>query len=284
MQPATNLMHGDSLLQLIRTALAEDIGAGDVTSNLLLPETMQAEMIFTARAPMVICGVHVPQMVYGELDRRVEVTLLAKDGDTLPAGGKIAKVKGPARAILTGERVVLNIMQRMSGVATVTRRYVDAVAGTKAKILDTRKTMPGMRLLDKYAVTVGGGMNHRMRLDDMVIIKDNHIAIAGSVKVAVESVKAALNGKNIPVVVECDTLVQLAQALEAKPDRIMLDNMNVDSLLTAVQMTAGQVKLEATGGVTFSNIRSVAETGVDYISIGAITHSVPAVDIGLDAA
>lgn len=271
------------LLELIRTALAEDIGSGDVTSNLLIPEAAQADMVFTARAPMVVCGVHVPQMVYAELDARVSVTLLAKDGDMLPAAGKIARVQGPARAILTGERVVLNIMQRMSGVATITRRYVDAVAGTKAKILDTRKTMPGMRMPDKYAVTVGGGMNHRLRLDDMVIVKDNHIATFGSVKAAVDTVKAALGGKNIPVVVECDTLEQLRQALGAHPDRIMLDNMSVDTLREAVEITAGRVPLEATGGVTLSNIRAVAETGVYFISIGAITHSVPAVDIGLDA-
>jgi nicotinate-nucleotide pyrophosphorylase (carboxylating) len=272
-------MTQDFLLPLIKISLAEDMGAGDITSKLLIPAGEQAEMAFVAREPMVVCGIDVPQLVYAELDKKVLVSVHMKEGAVVSAGSIIATVKGPAQAILTGERVALNIMSRMCGIATVTRKYVEEVAGTKAKILDTRKTMPGMRSLDKYAVRIGGGMNHRMRLDDMILIKDNHIATIGSVNAAVEKAK----GQGAPVVVECDTLEQCKEALAAKPDRIMLDNMSLDMLREAVKLAAGEVPLEATGGVNLSNVKQVAETGVDYISIGALTHSVPAVDIGLDS-
>jgi len=186
---------------------------------------------------------------------------------------------GNARALLTGERTALNIMQRMSGVATLTQTYVQAIAGTKAVLLDTRKTMPGMRILDKYAVRVGGGQNHRMRLDDMILIKDNHIALCGGLPAAV---KAAQKGGELPVVVECDTLEQVKEALAAAPDRILLDNMDNHSLREAVALSAGSVKLEASGGVALESVREIALTGVDYISVGKITHSAPAVDIAAD--
>lgn len=266
---------------LIKAALAEDIGTGDVTSELLIAADAQASMAFVARQEMVLSGVDVPGLVYAELNGQVQVTQKAVDGDKLAKGAVIAIVSGNARAILTGERTVLNIMQRMSAVATLTRKYVDAVAGTKTRILDTRKTMPGMRQADKYAVRMGGGMNHRMGLWDAVLVKDNHLAQDLGLKALVASLKPQAPSQ-MPIFVECDTLAQLQEVLAAKPDRIMLDNMSLDMLREAVKITAGKVPLEATGGVNLSNVRSIAETGVDYISIGAITHSAPAVDIGLD--
>ncbi|MDX2074452.1 MAG: carboxylating nicotinate-nucleotide diphosphorylase [Alphaproteobacteria bacterium] len=305
-------MTKDFLLPLIRAALAEDIGTGDITSELLIPADLQARMAFVARQELVLAGAEVPGLVYSSLraageaiqpsenwiaasamppHNDVVVKTHMHDGQRLKAGTVIATVSGPARAILTGERTALNLMQRMSGVATLTRKYVDAVAGTKAKILDTRKTMPGLRLADKYAVRMGGGMNHRMGLYDAVLVKDNHIGIrqeAGSMSELVKNTRTQITSLlphasgPMPIFVECDTLEQVAQAIDAAPDRIMLDNMSLDMLREAVALAAGKVPLEATGGVTLSNVRDVAETGVDYISVGAITHSAPAVDIALD--
>jgi len=278
-------MTHDFLLPLIKTALAEDIGSGDITSQLLIPERMEASMAFVARQKMVVCGVEVPKLVYAELGN-ISVELLVEEGVAVSPGTMIAKVSGNARAILTGERVALNIMQRMCGIATITRSYVQAVAGTKAKILDTRKTMPGMRMLDKYAVRIGGGMNHRMGLYDAVLVKDNHIVgVKGGLGELILATREKMKklGSTLPIYVECDTLAQLVQALAAKPERIMLDNMKPEMLKEAVKLTAGAVPLEATGGVTLANVHEVAETGVDFISIGALTHSVPAVDIGLDS-
>lgn len=290
-------MTPDFLLPLIHTALAEDIGSGDLTSQLLISADVTGDFAFVARQEMVLCGVEVPGLVYSCHPEFVSgspivVKTHIKDGALLNKGDVIATVSGNMRAILTGERTALNIMQRMSAVATLTRRYVDAVAGTKTKILDTRKTMPGLRMLDKYAVRTGGGVNHRMGLWDAVLVKDNHIAGIGvrgaGCGVRIEEVrkKLSLNPHPqlpIPIFVECDTLDQLAEMLEAKPDRIMLDNMSLEMLREAVRITAGRVPLEATGGVTLANVRAIAETGVDYISVGAITHSAPAVDIGLDS-
>lgn len=274
-------MTHDFLLPLIKTALSEDIGAGDVTSELLIGADATANMRFVARQALVVAGGFVPQMVYAELDKDVRVAVIAREGAMLKAGEVIATVKGPARAILTGERTALNIMQRMSAVATITRAYVDAVAGTGAKILDTRKTMPGLRLADKYAVRAGGGENHRMGLYDAVMVKDNHLAEAGiGMAQMVQKVREQKPG--MPIYVECDTLAQVREALGAQPDRIMLDNMPPDELREAVRICGGKVKLEATGGVTLENVRAIAQTGVDYISTGAITHSAPNVDIGLD--
>ncbi len=272
-------MTSDFLLPLIKTALAEDISAGDITSQLLIAEDASAQLAFIARQEMVLCGGEVPALVYAQLDARVRVMQKAEEGAKIAAGTVIATVSGPARAILTGERTALNIMQRMSGVATLTRKYVDALSGTKTKILDTRKTMPAMRLADKYAVRMGGGVNHRMGLYDAVLVKDNHIAAAGRVANTLQHIRQT---HSLPIFVECDTLAQLTEVLAAKPDRIMLDNMSLEMLREAVKITAGRVPLEATGGVTLVNVRSVAETGVDFISVGAITHSAPAVDIGLD--
>ena len=264
---------------IISRALAEDIGQGDVTSNLLIPRSQQAQMAFVAREPMVACGVFIPELVYAQLEPQVSVEVKTPEGSLVEQGTVLAVARGDARALLAGERVALNIMQRMCGIANVTRAYVEAVQGTKAVILDTRKTMMNLRALDKYAVTIGGGQNHRMRLDDMVLIKDNHIALCGGIADAVAKARA---GCRLPVVVECDTLEQLQEAIAAKPDRVLLDNMNATQLREAVAMTAGRILLEASGGVSLASVRALAETGVDYISVGRLTHSAPAADIGAD--
>ncbi|MFO0389853.1 MAG: carboxylating nicotinate-nucleotide diphosphorylase [Alphaproteobacteria bacterium] len=264
---------------LVSRALAEDIGAGDITSTLTIPVESVAEMQLLARQEMVVCGVEVPEMVFHQIDASVQVQAHVSDGERVQADTVLVSLKGNARMLLTGERTALNIMQRMSGVATLTRKYVDAIKGTKAVILDTRKTIPGLRVLDKYATRCGGAENHRMRLDDMVLIKDNHIAVCGSIANAVESARA---GTKVPIVVECDTLTQVQEALAAKPHRILLDNMDNAMLREAVKLSAGKVPLEASGNVSLETVRGIAETGVDYISVGKITHSAPSVDIGAD--
>jgi nicotinate-nucleotide pyrophosphorylase (carboxylating) len=264
---------------IISLALQEDIGKGDITSQLLIPPQTQAVMLLNAREDMTVCGTFIAAMVYESLKADIHAEIQAGEGQDVIAGTTLVKLSGPAQALLTGERVVLNLMQRMCAIATLTAHYVQAVKGTKAVILDTRKTMPGQRILDKYAVRAGGGQNHRMRLDDMVLIKDNHIALCGSIAAAIDKARA---GCELPVVVECDTLEQLQEALAAKPDRIMLDNMNTDMMKQAVHITAGQVPLEATGGVSMESIAAIAATGVDYISVGRLTHSAAAADIGAD--
>ena len=264
---------------IIDNALAEDIGKGDITSELLVPEAMQAEIHFVAHEAMVVCGLFVAEMTYAALDKDVEVTIHAFEGKAVPAEYSLVTAKGKARALLTGERVALNLLQRMCGVASLTRTYVDVVAPTKATILDTRKTMPGLRVLDKYAVRAGGGQNHRMRLDDMVLVKDNHIVLCGSIKAAIET---ARKGGDVPVVVECDTLEQLREAIIAKPNRVLLDNMSLEQLTEAVKLAKGVVPLEASGGVSLDTVLAIAETGVDFISVGKLTHSALAADIGAD--
>ncbi|MGE0754872.1 MAG: carboxylating nicotinate-nucleotide diphosphorylase [Alphaproteobacteria bacterium] len=271
--------HMQQLNKLVVVALAEDIGQGDVTSAFTISENTTATMQIVARQELVVCGLDVLDAVFSCLGGNIKIHKTAKDGDTAQKCAVLAELQGNARVLLTGERTALNIMQRMSGVATLTLQYAKAVEGTKAVILDTRKTMPGMRALDKYAVFCGGGQNHRMRLDDMVLIKDNHIAVCGGIGKAVERARAQ---SNLPVEVECDTLEQVKDALAAKPDRIMLDNMTNAQLSEAVKMVAGAVALEASGGVNLQTVRAIAETGVDYISVGTITHSAPAVDIGAD--
>ncbi len=267
------------IIDIIKNALKEDIGRGDITSNLLIPENQGAEMAFVARQEMVVCGTFIPEMVYAQIDSDVCVTLGVKDGDVITKGAIIAVATGNARALLAGERVALNIMQRMCGVASLTREYVDAVKDTKAVILDTRKTMVNIRILDKYSVTVGGGENHRIRLDDMVMIKDNHITLCGGINKAVEK---ARYGTNLPIILECDTMAQVEEAIISRPDRILLDNMDNDMLKKAVSLVGGKIPLEASGGVSLETVYGIAETGVDYISVGKITHSASAVDIGAD--
>lgn len=278
-------MQTDSILSnthvksLIALALAEDVGQGDITSKLLIPETTQAKLVFVARQPMVACGGSIAAAVFEMLGGGARVTCHVEDGQSVDAGAHLVTLTGPARTLLTGERTALNLMQRMSGVATLTKVYVQALVGTGAVLLDTRKTMPGMRALDKYAVKMGGGQNHRMRLDDMVLIKDNHIALCGGVAEAVQQAKA---GTTLPVVVECDTLEQVKAAIQAAPTRILLDNMSIEQMKEAVAMGAGRVALEVSGGVSLEAMGDIARTGVDYISVGKLTHSAPVVDIGAD--
>lgn len=263
---------------LIRQALREDIGSGDVTSRLTIPASALVSARVVARGPGVLCGVDVCRRVFHILDRRVRFEPRRSDRAVLRRGALIASVTGPARSLLAAERTALNFLQRMSGVATLTARYVRAIRGTRARILDTRKTVPGWRELDKYAVRCGGGTNHRFGLYDMVLVKDNHIAAAGSIRLALERCR----GTRLPVEVECRTLVQVREALAAGARRIMLDNMPLPRLRAAVGLSRGRALLEASGGVTLRNVRAVARTGVDYISVGALTHSAPAADIALD--
>lgn len=271
------------LRSIIEATLREDLPGletqNDATCRLLIPAAQRARMQLNARQPLLACGLFIPHMVFQRLGGAVAVEAIAAEGQLLAAGTPLCVLHGEARTMLAGERAALNLMQRACAVATLTRRYVDTVAGTGVIILDTRKTMPGLRVIDKYAVRAGGGQNHRLGLHDMVLIKDNHIALAGSVLRAVQAARA---GNSLPVVVECDTLLQLDEALQAQPERILLDNMSPDMLRQAVALTKGRVKLEASGGITLETVRAVAETGVDYISVGALTHSAPCVDIGAD--
>lgn len=269
--------------RIIQAALAEDIGAGDVTATLLIPENQQAALAFVAREPLVACGGEIVRQVFAAVNTEIQVQLLVQDGQQLAAGARMIEVSGPARAILTGERVALNLLQRMCAVASLTAQYVEAVAGTRAVILDTRKTMPGLRALDKYAVRAGGGRNHRMRLDDMILIKDNHIRVCGGVGEALRLATAG-NKNNLRIEVECDTLAQVEEAIAAGAKLILLDNMDNASLKQAVVLGAGKVEFEASGNVSLATVRAIAETGVDFISVGRITHSAGNVDIGLDMA
>lgn len=264
--------------EIVQLALAEDIGGGDVTSHALIPADQRAVARMRVKKPGVICGLHVAETVFNAVDHGLIVELMARDGDAVTAGQEVLEVSGSARSILTAERVALNFVQQLSGVATQTRACVDAVFGTRAQIIDTRKTVPGMRVLQKYAVRCGGGANHRMGLYDMALIKDNHIAVAGGVREALEAVA----GKADRVEIEVDTIEQLRAALDAGTAHILLDNMTVEQMRDAVAITAGRAVLEASGGITKANLRSVAETGVDHISLGFLTHSAPALDIGLE--
>lgn len=265
----------------IVAALAEDIGDGDVTTDNTIPEDSIQQGDFLAKASGVVAGVAVARRTFALLDPRVEWQALVDDGQLVAAGEVIARVLGPGRSLLTGERVALNFMQRMSGIATATRRYVDAVAGTRAAILDTRKTAPGLRLFDKWAVRLGGGQNHRIGLYDMALIKDNHVAAVGSITEAVRRVCSG-DARGVPIEVEVTNLEQLAEALALPIDRILLDNMSLEMMSEAVRLAAGRMPLEASGGVNLRTVRAIAETGVDYISVGALTHSVIALDISLE--
>ncbi|HOV99421.1 MAG TPA: carboxylating nicotinate-nucleotide diphosphorylase [Bacteroidota bacterium] len=264
--------------EIIRRALEEDIGSGDVTSECTIPKQWVLTGDLIAKADGVIAGLSVAQETFKMLDRSVEFKLHVKDGSRVARGKKIATVKGNGRALLSAERTALNFLQRMSGIATSTRAFVDAVSSTNAKILDTRKTAPGLRILDKLAVQLGGGMNHRFGLYDMVLIKDNHIAAAGGITQAVTQVWKR-TGNTIPIEVEVKNLEELREAISLKVDRILLDNMDTATIRKAVEFTAGRIPLEASGNVTLENVVDIARTGVDMISIGAITHSIKALDI-----
>ena len=267
---------------LLRRALDEDLGrAGDLTSQAVIPAAATARGRIVARAPGVIAGLPMATAVFGLLDRGVAVETRAADGDRVAAGAILADVRGPARAILAGERTALNLLGRLSGVATATAALVDAVAGTRAAILDTRKTTPGLRALEKYAVRCGGGRNHRFGLDDAILIKDNHVEVAGSVGEAVRRAKAHA-GHLVKVEAEIRRPEELEEAIAAGADVVMLDNFDVAAMRAAVAAARGRVLLEASGGVTRDSVRAVAATGVDLISAGAITHSAPALDVALD--
>jgi nicotinate-nucleotide pyrophosphorylase (carboxylating) len=265
------------LTALVRAALAEDIGTGDVTSRLTIPAGTKAAAVLVARSAGTLCGVTVCERTFRALDPKVRFTPRLKDGARFKPGDELARVVGPARSLLAAERTALNFIQRLSGIATHTARFVAAVKGTNCRILDTRKTLPGWRMLEKYAVRCGGGTNHRLGLYDMVLVKDNHIAAAGSITAALARCRTRL-----PVEVECRTPADVREALVAAAKRILLDNMSMGQLRQSVALTRGRAKLEASGGITLANVGRVARTGVDFISVGAITHSAPAADIALD--
>jgi nicotinate-nucleotide pyrophosphorylase (carboxylating) len=274
---------------LIALGLKEDLDeCGDLTSQAVIPANLQGRAIFVARSGGVAAGLPIVPMVLAAVESQMAFQPLVEDGASLEAGGHLAIVSGPMRGLLTAERLTLNFLQHLSGVATLTRRYVDAIAGLSCRILDTRKTIPGWRLLDKYAVRCGGGHNHRLGLYDGVLIKDNHLAaLAGTGNPLTEAVDLARNqyGNAVPLEIEVDNLAQLDIALAAGPDIVLLDNMSVEQMREAVRRrnaTAPGVLLEASGGVTLATLRSIAETAVDRISVGALTHSAPALDIALD--
>ena len=266
----------------VAATLAEDMGTGgDITSAAVIPADARLTAIMDCRDAAVLAGLPLAAAFFRALDPACTITLLAADGDAVPAGTDVMRIEGNARALLTAERSALNTVQHLTGIATMTRAYVDAIAGTGAILLDTRKTLPGLRALEKYATRMGGATNHRMRLDDGVMIKDNHIAVAGGVEPAVRAAKAAgLHG----IVVEVDRIDQIEPALAAGADRLLLDNMDVPTLHTAAALIAGRVPTEASGGVNLHTIRAIAQTGVTFISVGRITQSAPAADIGLDFA
>lgn len=268
------------VVPLVKQALAEDIGDGDVTTLCTVPAEATLNGRFIAKQAGVIAGLQVAKLSFSLVDGRVQFVPHVADGDWVASKTVIAEVSGPVRALLSAERVALNFLQRMSGIATLTRRFVEAVQETPAVILDTRKTAPGLRVLDKWAVRLGGGQNHRLGLYDMVLIKDNHIAAVGSITETVARVRAQDERKRA-IEVEVKTLEELQEALELDVDRIMLDNMSLEEMGAAVRLARGRVPLEASGNVTLENVAAVAATGVDYISIGMLTHSVQAMDISL---
>ena len=275
------LPSGFDLNEFVTGTLAEDLGiGGDVTSAATMRGEAQFTAAIVAREPITVAGLEIAAAIFHALDPEVEIAELASDGDRIEAGAVLTRLEGNARAMLAAERSALNTLQHLSGIATLTARYVDAIAGTGAVLLDTRKTIPGLRVLDKYAARMGGAQNHRMRLDDGVLIKDNHVAACGGVAEAVKRAKAANTGLEIQV--EVDRIDQIEAALAAGAERLLLDNMAPPMLREAVELVAGRVPLEASGGIRLETIRAIAETGVDFISAGRITQSAPAVDIGLD--
>jgi nicotinate-nucleotide pyrophosphorylase (carboxylating) len=272
----------EEIKAIVKRALEEDIGEGDFTSEWVIPPEEVLSCKIVAKEGGVVAGIDVARMAFQLLDERIRFVERVSDGDIVYPGDVLATLEGPARGILSAERVALNFLQRMSGIATMTRRFVEAVSETRAVILDTRKTAPGLRIFDKWAVRIGGGSNHRFGLYDMVLIKDNHIAAAGGITNAVERVREK-NERGLKIEVEVKSIPELEEALALGVDRIMLDNMSADEIRLAVEITAGRVELEASGNVTLDNVAEIAATGVDYISIGALTHSPKALDISLEA-
>jgi nicotinate-nucleotide pyrophosphorylase (carboxylating) len=266
---------------VIETALREDIGFYDLTSELVIPADAVADLTLETRQDIVVAGLDIAAAVFRRRVPSCLVELAVADGTAVKAGGRLGRVRGPARGLLTAERTALNLLQHLSGIATLTARYVALIAHTKAVLVDTRKTTPGLRAMEKHAVQVGGARNHRLRLDGGVMLKDNHVALCGGIAAAVARARAGAPLLT-KIEVECDTLDQVREALDAGADILMLDNMDLASLRRAVAMAAGKVPLEASGGINFETIAGIAETGVDFISVGRITQSAPAVDIGLD--
>ncbi|MEZ7879935.1 MAG: carboxylating nicotinate-nucleotide diphosphorylase [Rhodospirillales bacterium] len=279
----TLLMDPADIAAAVGVALAEDIGQGDLTTRATVPGDAQLKASMVAREYMVVAGMPIVEEIVKRLVPNARIKILATDGTAVSPGDVLVELEGPAEGLLTAERTALNSVQFLSGIATLTNAYVTEILGTKATLLDTRKTVPGLRNLSKYAVRCGGGTNHRIRLDDGILIKDNHIAVAGDIATAVRAAKS-YNFGGIKIQAECDTLEQVQEALDAGADSLLLDNMPPPVLRQAVDLIQGQIPLEASGGVNLKTIRAIAETGVDFISVGAITQRAPAVDIGLDIA
>jgi nicotinate-nucleotide pyrophosphorylase (carboxylating) len=266
---------------LIDRALREDIGFCDLTSELVIPADAKADFMLNTRHDIVVAGLDIAARVFRRRVPDCKIEAFVKDGDRAARGARLARITGAARGLLAAERTALNILQHLTGIATETAKYVEKIKGTKAVLIDTRKTLPGLRAVEKHAVHLGGGRNHRLGLDDGILIKDNHISVCGSIRAAVARAKAG-----VPVLtrieVECDRLEQVREAVEAGADMILLDNMDAGTMREAVKIVGGKIPLEASGGITFDTIREKAESGVDYISVGRITQSAPAADIGLD--
>lgn len=266
------------IIEDVRRALAEDLGSGDVTAA-LIPGNPVATAVLMTREDAVLCGSEWFDAVLQSLDENVNIAWLARDGERVGANQELCRVRGPARALLSGERCAINFVQLLSGTASMTRRYVDAIAGTGAQILDTRKTLPGLRVAQKYAVRCGGGGNHRCGLYDAILIKENHIAACGSIERALRAARQRY--PSLPTEIEVENRDELAQALQAGAQRILLDNFSLDELRAAVAANAGRAQLEASGGVSLDNVRAIADTGVDFISVGALTKHVHAIDLSL---
>ncbi len=280
-----NYLHDSRIGRLIEQALFEDIGFGDITSESLIPEEQLGKAEFIAKENGIISGIDIVKLVFSYVDGQVTFEPTLQDGAMVKSGVSLGTIDGPVRSLLTGERVALNFLQRMSGIATLTHKYVHAVAGTKAKITDTRKTVPGLRVLDKKAVLDGGGINHRFALDTMVLIKDNHIAAAGGIRNAVIRCKEylKLQGIDVKIEVETTTIDQVKEVLSiGGVNRIMLDNYSIEKMTQAVTLINGAIEVEASGGVNLQTVRAIADTGVDVISVGALTHSPKALDISLE--
>lgn len=283
MNSLRNLLYDASVARLVQIALAEDVGTGDITSECIIPPSREVQATIVAKAAGIICGLPIAELVFRTFDPNIVSELCVPEGTHVESGIAVARIVGPARSVLAAERTALNFLQRMSGVATHTRRYVERIRGTKAQILDTRKTLPGWRILDKYACAVGGAANHRMGLYDMVLIKDNHIAVAGSIRAALQATRPLFEEGKHTIEVEVQSLEQLEGALQCGGfHRIMFDNFPLEQLRKGVERVGGHYQTEASGGITLDNVRAVAETGVDYISIGAITHSASALDISME--
>lgn len=269
--------------EIVRIALAEDIGSGDITTKCSVPENKRVEGDIVAKEEGIVAGLEIAREVYHQVDNTIDVFTQVEEGYQAKAGDVLAAVSGPAQGILTAERTALNFLQRLSGIATLADQYVKEVIGTGAQIIDTRKTTPGLRLIEKYAVRLGGGRNHRAGLYDMVLIKDNHLKMSGSIREAVA--KCRKSGGTVPVEVEVKSMKEVKEAVEARADRIMLDNMGLDEMKKAVayiRKTDKKIEIEASGGIELENVKEVAETGVDFISVGALTHSPKALDIAFN--